>query len=63
VRKEDISSTRWFMLALYWSIFVVFAAALFFANFPDVFISIHQHLTDLLQILFSGLAHWIWPIS
>ena len=63
VRKEDISSTRWFMLAAYWSMFGVFAASLVLANFPDVFISIHQFLTHYLQKLFSGLAHLIWPID
>lgn len=61
-RREDISSTRWFMMALYWSVFAVFISALLLANFPDVFVVLHQYLTVYLHIIFSGLAHWIWPI-
>ncbi len=63
VRKEDISSTRWFMISLFWSIGVVFFFAMLKAAFPDVFIAIHQLLTHYLHQLFLGLAHWLWPIS
>ncbi len=62
VRKEDIGSTRWFMLSLFWSVFAVFVVALFYACFPDVFVSIHSLLTDYLHQLFSWLAKLIWPI-
>lgn len=61
-RREDISSTRWFMMCLYWSIFTVFVVALMYANFPDVFVALHQILTVYLHIFFSGLAQWIWPL-
>ena len=63
VRKEDISSTRWFMMALFWSVSSVFFAALMVANFPDIFIALHQQLTHWLHQIFSGIAHWVWPIS
>lgn len=61
-RKEDISSTRWFMVALFWSLFAVFISAMFLATFPDVFIAFHQYLTHYLHSFFSMLAHLIWPI-
>lgn len=63
VRKEDISSTRWFMISLFWSIALVFFVAMMRAAFPDVFIAAHQLLTHYLHQFFLGLAHWIWPIS
>ena len=63
VRKEDISSTRWFMATCYWSLFAVFIMALFFANFPDTFYAIHQFFTHYLAKLFSGIAHFLWPIQ
>lgn len=62
-RKEDISSTRWFMAAAYWSAFAVFFVAMILASFPDVFIAIHQYFTHYLHMLFSALAHMIWPIT
>ncbi len=62
VRKEDISSTRWFMMAMFWSGFAVFTAALFIACFPDVFVALHSVLTSYLHQLFSGIAHYLWPI-
>ena len=62
-RKKDISSTRWFMLTLYWSVFSVFIAAMLKATFPDVFIALHQYLTHYLHLGFSSLAQWLWPIK
>lgn len=62
-RKEDISSTRWFMMSLYWSTFAIFMVAMFWASFPDVFYAFHQYLTHYLHVFFLFLAHWIWPIS
>jgi hypothetical protein len=61
-RKEDISSTRWFMMSLYWSLFFVFISALVLASFPDVFVALHQYLTHYLQQIFMFVAHWLWPI-
>lgn len=61
-RKQDISSTRWFMMAIYWSIFSVFMCGMFWASFPDVLISLHQFLTHYLHWFFSALAAFIWPI-
>lgn len=63
VRKEDISSTRWFMASLYWSIFAVFFVAMMLANFPDVFVATHYVLTEYLSWIFISLARLIWPIS
>lgn len=63
VRREDISSTRWFMMALFWSIFCVFMAAFFMAAFPEIFIIIHEYLTHYLHMFFSFCAQLIWPIN
>ncbi len=63
VRKEDISSTRWFMMSLFWSIAVVFIFSMMKAAFPDVFIAFHQYLTHLLHQGFVSFANFIWPIS
>lgn len=62
VRRQDLGATRWFMAALYWSVFAVFMTALFFDNFPDTFIALHSYLTHYLHVIFSTLAQWIWPI-
>ncbi len=61
-RKEDISSTRWFMMTAYWSGFSVFTAAMMIAAFPDVVVALHQELTHHLHWLFKTVAQWIWPI-
>lgn len=61
-RKQDISSTRWFMLTLYWSVFAIFMTGMFWASFPDVIISLHQFLTHYLHVLFSALVGFLWPI-
>ena len=63
VRKEDISSTRWFMIALFWSLAAVFMAAMVLACFPDVFVAFHQVLTHYLHQFFSTLAQFFWPIE
>ncbi len=63
VRKEDISSTRWFMMSLFWSLALVFSVGMLKAAFPDVFIAVHQLLTYYLHQFFVGVAHIIWPIS
>ena len=62
VRKEDISSTRYFMMTLFWSSFAVFTVAMFWAAFPDVFIALHQVLTAYLHQFFSFMAQMLWPI-
>ncbi len=62
-RKEDISSTRWFMMSAYWSLFAVFSTALVIATFPDVAIALHQELTHQLHLFFSTISNWLWPIS
>lgn len=62
VRKEDISSTRWFMMAMYWSVFSVFLAGMLIASFPDVIVALHQLLTYYLAKGFSFVANWIWPV-
>ncbi len=63
VRKEDISSTRWFMMAFFWSVAVVFFSAMMLAAFPDVFIAIHHILTYYLHKVFMAIAHTLWPIT
>lgn len=63
VRKEDISSTRWFMVVLFWSIAAVFFVAMLRAAFPDVFIAAHQMLTYYLKELFVYVAQTLWPIE
>ncbi len=62
VRKEDISSTRWFMISLFWSIAAVFGFSAFRAAYPDVFIAFHQLLTHYLHQFFLGLAQFLFPI-
>jgi len=62
VRKEDISSTRWFMVALFWSGASVFFVAMMKAAFPDVFMAIHQLLTHYLHLVFLGIAQFLWPL-
>lgn len=62
-RKEDISSTRWFMMSIYWSLFAIFTSGMLMASFPDVFIAVHQLLTHYLHLLFSSLANILWPIT
>ena len=63
VRRQDLGATRWFMATFYWSVFAIFMTALFVDNFPDTFVALHKVLTHYLHIIFSGLAHWIWPIQ
>jgi hypothetical protein len=63
VRKEDISSTRWFMTSLFWSVASIFAVGAFMAAFPDALIALHQVLTHYLHLMFSAVAHMIWPIQ
>lgn len=62
VRKEDISSTRWFMMSLFWSVAAVFFVAMMWASFPDAFIAFHQILTYYLGEFFVYIARLIWPI-
>ena len=63
VRKADISSTKWFVLLFYWSMFFVFAVALVRANFPEIFIVMHAIGADYLHQFFMWLAQVIWPIT
>lgn len=63
VRKEDISSTRWFVLALYWSCFAVFFTGMFWASFPDVLIALHAVVVNGLEDVFRSIAQFLWPIE
>ena len=62
VRKEDLSSTRWVVLSIYWWGFAIFLVAMLLATFPDVFIAFHSFLTHYLHVFFSWAAQVVWPI-
>lgn len=59
VRKSDISSTRWFIVTLYWSGVAIFLAAMVVATFPDILVSFHQVLTHYLRVFFSTLLSFL----
>jgi hypothetical protein len=60
-RKEDLSSTRWFVLTLYFCIMLVFSVALIKANIPEIFVAIYQLINEWVSWLFVFLSQWLWP--
>lgn len=62
-RKEDISSTRTFILTLYFCCFFIFSYAFFQANFPDLLVAIYRLFLEGFDAIFIYLSHWLWPVS
>lgn len=62
-RKEDLSSTRWFVITLYGCLMLVFSVAFIQANVPDVFIALYQLWQEAMDYSFVRLSQWLWPIS
>ena len=62
-RKEDLSSTRWFVLTLYICLMAVFSLAFIQANVPEIFIALFQFGKEILDNFFVYVSHWLWPTT
>lgn len=62
-RKEDLSSTRWFVLTLYFCCFFIFSYAFFQANFPVLLFAIYKLIQEGFDWVFIFLSHWLWPVT
>ena len=61
VRREDLSSTRYFMVALYWSFFATFMGAFLVYGAPLYSYSIHSVFTDAISSTIIFFVSYIWP--
>ena len=62
VRREDLSSTRWFVVTTYWTIFALFIFSVVWFVLPTYFIAIHAVFTDMLQTVLMAIVNFVWPV-
>ncbi len=62
-RKEDLSSTRWFVVTFYGCLMLVFSVAFIQANVPEVFVAVYRLWQEAIDYSFVSLSHWLWPSS
>jgi len=60
-RREDLSSTRWFVVTFYVCLMLVFSTAFVQANVPEVIIAIYQLWRETMDYVFVSLSQWLWP--
>ncbi|MCB0378162.1 MAG: hypothetical protein KDD33_06695 [Bdellovibrionales bacterium] len=61
IRREDMSSTRWFVLTVYWSLFAVFLTAMLLYVLPDTLRSFYTLIVYYLDVGLKWVAHYFWP--
>ena len=62
VRREDLSSTKYFVVASYWSFFLVVLGGFVLFALPTYAYSIHQWITEVVASSVIWAVSWIWPV-